>query len=62
MNPLFRGQMHTFVLPPGGYRIAVRKDAATTTWYGKSSGHWLPVIVGEGETVYVTYTGDKLVR
>jgi hypothetical protein len=63
MNPLTKGQMHTFILPPGGYRIAVgRAGPSLNTWYGKSSGYWLPVVVGEGETVYLTFTGDKLSR
>jgi hypothetical protein len=61
MNPLLKGQMHTFILPPGGYRIAVQ-STKNSYWYGKDVGSWLPVVVGEGETVYLTYTGDKLSR
>jgi hypothetical protein len=65
MNPLLKGQMHTFVLPPGGYRIAVqstRTRDSLRTWYGEESGNWLPVVVAEGETVYLTYRGDELSR
>jgi hypothetical protein len=65
MNPLLKGQMHTFVLPPGGYRIAVqstRTRDSFRTWYGEESGDWLPVVVTEGETVYLTYRGDELSR
>jgi hypothetical protein len=65
MNPLLKGQMHTFVLPPGGYRIAVqstRNRDSLRTWYGESSGSWLPIVVTEGETVYLTYRGDELSR
>jgi hypothetical protein len=65
MNPLLKGQMHTFILPPGGYRIAVqstRNRDSLRTWYGEGSGTWLPVVVTEGETVYLTYRGDELSR
>jgi hypothetical protein len=65
MNPLLKGQMHTFVLPPGGYRIAVqstRNRDSLRIWYGEGSGSWLPVVVTEGETVYLTYRGDELSR
>jgi hypothetical protein len=62
MNPHKKGQMHTFILPPGGYRIAVNESNRTGTWYGKSSGYWLPVGVPEGETVYLTFDGTNLAR
>jgi hypothetical protein len=62
MNPIARGGMHTFVLPPGGYRIAVRSTRNTSYWYGSSANDWFPVVVGEGETVYLNYQDTKLVR
>ncbi|MDR1412021.1 MAG: hypothetical protein LBI91_07435, partial [Spirochaetaceae bacterium] len=61
MAPLNRGQMHTFILPPGGYRIGVRKSG-DAQWYGASAAQWFPVIVGEGETVYLSFLGAKLSR
>jgi hypothetical protein len=65
MNPLRKGQIHTFILPPGGYRIAVqstRDRDQSRAWYGENSGDWLPVVVTEGETVYLSYRGDELSR
>jgi hypothetical protein len=62
MNPIARGGMHTFVLPPGGYRIAVKSTRNTSYWYGSSASDWFPVVVGEGETVYLNYQDTKLVR
>jgi hypothetical protein len=62
MSPLQKSQMHTFILPPGGYRIAVRSTKSTSTWYGESPNDWLPVVVAEGETAYVTFSGTKLSR
>jgi hypothetical protein len=65
MNPLRKGQVHTFILPPGGYRIAVqstRDRDQSRSWYGEESGTWLPVVVTEGETVYLSYRGDELSR
>jgi hypothetical protein len=65
MNPLHKGEMHTFILPPGGYRIAVqstRDRDNQRAWYGEDPDHWLPVVVAEGETVYLTYHGQELSR
>jgi hypothetical protein len=65
MNPLNRGQMHTLILPPGGYRIAVestRQRDSLRKWYGEGAGTWLPIVIAEGETVYLTYRGDELSR
>jgi hypothetical protein len=65
MNPLRKGEMYTFILPPGGYRIAVqstRDRDSSHNWYGEGSGTWLPVVVTEGETVYLSYRGDELSR
>jgi hypothetical protein len=65
MNPLRKGQVHTFILPPGGYRIAVqstRDRDQSRSWYGEESGTWLPVVVTEGETVYLSYRSDELSR
>jgi hypothetical protein len=65
MNPLRKGEMHTFILPPGGYRIAVqstRDRDKRRAWYGESANEWLPVVIMEGETVYLTYRGDELSR
>jgi hypothetical protein len=61
LKPLQRGEMYTFILPPGGYRIAVR-PAEKEYWFGKAVGTWLPVIVTEGETIYLVYTGSELSR
>jgi hypothetical protein len=65
MDPLHKGEMHTFILPPGGYRIAVqstRDRDNQRAWYGEDPGNWLPVVVAEGETVYLTYHGQELSR
>jgi hypothetical protein len=65
MNPLLTTRTHTFILPPGGYRIAVQstKDRdQVRNWYGEGLNTWLPVVVTEGETVYVTYTGSEVSR
>jgi hypothetical protein len=65
MKPLGKGGMHTFILPPGGYRIAVqstRDRDNIRNWYGENLNTWLPVVVTEGETVYLTYRGDELSR
>jgi hypothetical protein len=65
MNPLSKGQMHTFILPPGGYRIAVQSTRDRDNyraWYGEDANNWLPVVVTEGETIYLTYTGEELSR
>jgi hypothetical protein len=65
MKPLTKGQMYTFILPPGGYRIAVqstREQDKLRNWYGEGAGTWLPVVVPEGETVYLTYRGNELSR
>jgi hypothetical protein len=65
MKPLNRGEMHTFILPPGGYRIAVQSTKQrdkVRVWYGEGALTWLPVVVSEGNTAYVTYRGDELSR
>jgi hypothetical protein len=65
MDPLHKNKMHTFILPPGGYRIAVQssKDRDNfRSWYGEDRNLWLPVVVPEGDTVYLAYTGSELAR
>jgi hypothetical protein len=65
MNPLSKGGMHTFILPPGGYRIAVqstRDRDNSRAWYGEDPNAWLPVVITEGDTVYLTYHGQELSR
>jgi hypothetical protein len=63
MAQIEKGITHTFILPPGGYRIAVESTDQRyklRNWYGEGSGTWLPFVVSEGQTVYLTYKGDRL--